>query len=136
MNHPEILLLPVLMIADYYLTILGAVFRERGYGKHFKIETYELNPDYRSEVDSKSLLNLKFIGQVLFNFGILLASSVFLTGKYEFAYQIVLGFYLTLFGYINGLHTSNLLTFLFVAKNPGTFEGAIDIPHGFNLRRS
>ncbi len=136
MNHPEVLLLPLLMIADYYLTILGAVLHKKQYGKHFVIETYELNPEYREEIDSVSLVNLRFVGQVLLNFLILFSVAILSTDTYQFIYQIALGFYLTLFGYINGLHVSNILTFLFVKNNPNTFEGSLKIPHKFNLRRS
>ncbi|MEZ5346125.1 MAG: hypothetical protein R2681_11285 [Pyrinomonadaceae bacterium] len=136
MDHPEILLLPVLMIADYYLTILGAVLHKKQYGQHFVIETYEMNPDYRNEIDSESLFNFRFVFNVLFNFAILFLVAYLFTEKLEFIYQIVLGFYLTLFGYIIGLHVSNLLTFRFSKNNPETFEGSVRIPHKFNLRRS
>lgn len=44
MKHPEVLILPVLMIADYYLTILGSILYSQGYGKHIRFEHYELNP--------------------------------------------------------------------------------------------
>ncbi len=136
MNHPEVLLLPVLMIADYYLTILGAVLREKEYGKHFIIETYEMNPTYRSVIDKKSLFNLKFVAQVLLNFAILLMCSIFLVSEFEFIYWIVLGFYLTLYSYIIGLHISNILIFRWVADNPDAIEGDVKLSHGYNLRQS
>ncbi len=36
MKQPEILLLPVLMLADYFLTLAGAALRERRYAEYFK----------------------------------------------------------------------------------------------------
>ena len=136
MNHPEILLLPILMIADYYLTILGAVLREKAYGKHFVIETYEMNPHYRKDIDSKRLINFRFVGQVLLNTAILFLCSYFLTETREFIYWIVLGFYLTLFGYINGLHLSNILSFLYVKNHPSIFDGRVKIAHKYSLNSS
>ncbi len=136
MNHPEVLLLPVLMIADYYLTILGAVLREKEFGKHFIIDAYEMNPTYRNGIDQKRLLNLQFIAQVLLNFLILLACSIFLNGDLEFIFWIVLGFYLTLYGYVIGLHVSNILIFRWVERNPNAFDGVITLSHDFNLRMS
>lgn len=136
MDHPEIILLPILMIADYYLTILGAVLHKKRYGQHFMIETYEMNPYYREQIDSNSLLNFRFAFNIVLNFSIVFLVSLLFTGKHEFVYQILIGFYLTLFGYIVGLHVSNILTFRFSENNPETFEGSVRIPHKFNLRRS
>jgi len=133
MRHPEILLLPILMIADYYLTILGAVLREKKYSEYFPIETYELNPDYRDEIDDKKLVSAKFIGQLALNSGILFAASFFLRNELEFLYWIVLGFYLTLFAYINGIHLSNIGNFLFIRNNPDEMKGEIEINHRYNL---
>jgi hypothetical protein len=36
MRHPEVLLAPLLMVFDYYLTLLGAYLPERAYRRHFK----------------------------------------------------------------------------------------------------
>ena len=136
MIRPEILLLPVLMIADYYLTILGAVLREKKYGKHFKAETYELNPHYRKDIDSRSLFSFRIIAQVLINSAVLFLCSILFTGGYEFIYWIVLGFYLTLFGYINGLHVSNILSFLYVNRHSHVLDGTVRISHRYSLNSS
>ncbi|NNF00411.1 MAG: hypothetical protein HKN25_15440 [Pyrinomonadaceae bacterium] len=134
--RPEILLLPILMIADYYLTILGAILREKKYGEYFPIETYEMNPTYQDDIDSKRLFNPRFIGQLILNFGLLFLASLFLTDALEFLYWIILGFYLTLFAYINGLHMSNILSFLFVKSNPNVMKSEIRISHRYNLYSS
>ncbi len=136
MVHPEILLLPVLMVADYYLTILGASLREKIYGKHLLIETYEMNPHYRGVIDAKSKFNLRFAGQVFINTLALFLVSLVATSEYEFVYQILLGFYLTLFAYINGLHISNLLTFMYVNKQPEVLDGSVRLAHSYLLRNS
>ena len=44
MNHPELIAVPVLMLADYALTILGAKSSAVIYRNHFTTPTYELNP--------------------------------------------------------------------------------------------
>ncbi len=44
MNHPELIAVPVLMLADYALTILGAKTSAVVYRNHFTMPSYELNP--------------------------------------------------------------------------------------------
>lgn len=134
--RPEIILLPILMIADYYLTILGAVLREKKYGDYFPIETYELNPTYQDDINSKKLFNPRFLGQLLLNFGILFLVSVLFRNDLAFVYWIILGFYITLFAYINGLHFSNIFSFMYIKNNPDEMEGEIKISHRYNLRSS
>ena len=47
MHHPELLLLPILMFADYFLTVLGAIHAEKKHSQHIRSEHYELNPAWQ-----------------------------------------------------------------------------------------
>ena len=62
MKHPEIFLLPVFMLADYFLTIYSAVLLDRRYRDFFKINQYELNPLWQKAVASKTWFNPKHLG--------------------------------------------------------------------------
>src|SRR5690242_2440703 len=66
MKHPQILLLPLLMFADYFLTVLGAVLRDKGYSNHFKLEHYELNPVWQKSIRQKRWVNPRHILLTLF----------------------------------------------------------------------
>jgi hypothetical protein len=61
MKHPEFLLLPVAMVADYLLTIACARLRVRGHAEHFKTAHYELNPIWQSAVAKKRWFNARHL---------------------------------------------------------------------------
>lgn len=44
MAYPQVLLVPLMLLADYYLTVLGAAQRQKVYAQHFRTQHYELNP--------------------------------------------------------------------------------------------
>ncbi|MBK8921077.1 MAG: hypothetical protein IPM81_06140 [Saprospirales bacterium] len=56
MKHPELLLLPVFMLADYFLTLAGAIQAEKKYSHHFQTEQYELNPAWQPRLGPRHLL--------------------------------------------------------------------------------
>src|SRR5262245_6019846 len=62
MLHPEVLLVPVLMVLDYYLTLYGAHLAEQSYRRHFKTEHYELNPIWQRAVARRRWINLWHLG--------------------------------------------------------------------------
>ncbi|MFV0387243.1 MAG: hypothetical protein ACK5NT_00675 [Pyrinomonadaceae bacterium] len=128
---PEILLLPIFMIADYYLTIWGAFLRESSIANHIKIDSYELNPYLKKEIDNKNLFSFKFFLQVLFHSSILLLAGLFF-GETIF-YQVLLGAYLGLYSYILGLHTSGILKMRFIATHPKAMSGTIRTARAFNI---
>ena len=53
MRYPQILILPVLMLADYFLTVAGAILKDRGYSKHFRSRHYELNPVWQKQIAAR-----------------------------------------------------------------------------------
>ena len=57
MKHPEVLLLPAMMIADYYLTIWASILRSRKYGHQVNVPHYEMNPFLRKDIEQRRWLN-------------------------------------------------------------------------------
>jgi len=41
MRHPEVFLIPLLLLLDYVLTVGGSKMAARKYSQHFKFEHYE-----------------------------------------------------------------------------------------------
>jgi len=114
MNYPEIFLLPVLMFADYFLTVAGNIQRDKKYSEHFKVEHYELNPIWQKSIAEKKWFNVRHI---------LLTISVtaILAGLLEFGdlpdglVQVISGAWVVLFSIVIGRHLSNILIFETVA---------------------
>jgi hypothetical protein len=123
MRHPEVFLVTLLMLADYYLTLIGARMAERGYRDHFKSESYELNPVWRGDVARQRLVNPRHL---------LLAAAMTLllwwAGGIDFApwfYPVVLGMALGAFVPIIAQHLGDIYTFDFLRRNPGEIDGVI-----------
>lgn len=132
MKHPEALLLPLLMFADYLLTIAGAIWKDRGYHRHFKLDSYELNPVWQNDVARRRWFNPRHALLVL-------ATSAALIGMFEFlplpewAVQAILGCFLVAFGYVVACHLSNLATFVYTARHPDQLRGEVSIDRAWLL---
>ena len=67
-----LLAVPVLMLLDYLLTILGAKASVRVYRRHFVVPNYELNPLWQESVRKQRWLNPRHLAIVCFATGLLL----------------------------------------------------------------
>ena len=135
MRHPEVLLAPLLMVSDYYLTLIGAYLAEHSYRRHFKTAHYELNPFWQSAMVRRQWINLRHLA------GVVLVGSllVLLTDVLELDDVFVnalLGFVLTRYGLVLGRHLSNVLTFVHPARSPADVTGEIHLSHNFVLSLS
>jgi hypothetical protein len=135
MNHPQILLVPVLMEADYLLTVAGAILNEKGYQKHFRREHYELNPVWQKSIKQKKFFNFRHFALTVF------VTVVFLICFSDCAdddpnLQSLLGFIFVFFGIIIGRHLSNLMTFWHVLSRPQDISGEVRISQRFSLCQS
>lgn len=135
MKHPELLLVPLFMLADYFLTIAGAVLKERKYGEHFKVEHYELNPVWQKQVAQMKWFNPRhlLITAMVALLLILVAESGFLPGWFV---ECFLGCLLVLFGAVIGRHISNIMTFIYMARKPDGISGQVTMSHGLLLALS
>jgi len=132
MNHPEIFIVPGLLLADYFLTVLGATLKERKYDKFFKSSHYELNPRWQANIANKKWFNMRHLGLTA-----LVAS--FLVYVSEFANlpnEIVHGFISCLvifFGAIVGRHLSNICVFRRLIGKSDDIHGEITMSHALAL---
>lgn len=132
MSRPEFALIPTLMFCDYFLTVAGAVLKERGYDQVFEGEAYELNPVWQIDIAQKQWFNprhtLLTLSITLLLFVIVESdqlSAPFLEG--------FLGCLCILFGIIIGKHLSNLLIFVWIARQVQRGTGSIAIGEELNL---
>jgi len=132
MNHPEILLVPAFMFADYFLTLAGAIQRGRKYEEHFKIEHYEMNPVWQKAVKERRWINPRHIllTAALTVLLVLLAES---TPAPDPLIPGLLGALLVLFGMVIGRHISNLMIFTYMSRNPEGITGQVTMTHGMTL---
>lgn len=132
MKHPQILLLPFLMISDYLLTVLGAVLREKGYSNHFKMGQYELNPIWQESIGRKRWLNPRHILLTLvMTFGLVWILE-FGAVSDSFA-ESLFGCLFVTFGMVIGRHLSNILIFRRLARRPEEISGQVVLAHSLTL---
>lgn len=143
MNHPEMLAVPALMIADYLLTIWGAKLGRVVHAKHFVMATYELNPVWRKSVDALRWLNLRHLAAVVVVTGaLLLLDRLMSAADYEGlsktndAMELLLGILFGVFGCVCGRHLTNILLFRFLNRHPGEVSGEVRLSMLFILKLS
>lgn len=132
MRHPEVLLLPVLMFTDYFLTLLGAVQKRYQYDEHFRTEHYELNPSMRKDVAQRKWFNPKHIVLTLLATALL----TFVTEQDvvpEPLAQGLLGCFLLFFAAVIGKHLTNLFTFRCLRRRPNEISGQVTLTHTLGL---
>jgi len=131
MKNIELVLLPILMLADYYLTILGSVYRKKKHGEYYVIETYELNPLWKKDIDKLQLLNYKHI-LIVVVFTIYL---YFLSSSDDVKlYQFIIGSLFAMNGFIVGRHLNNIFLFRFIYRNSDEVSGKIYTSHLLGLK--
>ena len=135
MDYPAILLIPVLMLADYYLTLVGYVLYEKKYAEHFNIDHYELNPVWQNVITKKKWFSPRhLIGTILFT--ILLVYALEFDDKPEILVEFLLGFFLVGSGILIGNHFNNILMLWHVIRKPEVVSEQISLDHGYSLSRS
>jgi hypothetical protein len=135
MRHPEVLLAPLLMVSDYYLTLLGAYLAEHSYRRRFKTAHYELNPLWQSAIVGRQWINLRHLAGVVLVGSILVLLTDVLELDNVFLNPL-LGFVFTCYGLVLGRHLSNILTFVHLARSPNDVTGEIHLSHNFVLSLS
>jgi hypothetical protein len=135
MKHPEFFIIPVLMFADYFLTLAGAVLKDKKYADHFKAEHYEMNPVWQKEVEQKKWFNPRHIMLT-----ILISSLLILLVEYgevdESFTQGMLGCLASIYGMVIGRHLSNLLIFSYINRKPDEIHGEVTMAHTLLLMLS
>lgn len=116
------------MFADYFLTVVGAILKEKKYDLHFKTKYYELNPVWQKHIEQKKWFNPKHILLTLAISSIL----IFLTeiGSLPEPFpQVFLGVILSVFAMLIGRHLSNLMIFVYIGRRPDEISGQVTMSH-------
>ncbi len=132
MKYPEIVILPILMFLDYFLTVIGAIQSEKKYSEHFKIQHYELNPIWQQQIAQKKWFCLRHFSIVVF----ISAALVYLTelgSLPDSGIQGILGCLFVFYGMIVGRHLSNIMIFRYFVNNPDDISGHITMAHSMSL---
>ena len=136
MTHPEILLVPALMLSDYYLTVAGARLRDAGHAKHFRTAHYELNPLWQRAIARKRWINPVHLVAVAVVTLLFYGIANLATDPLDPLPGFMLGFVVGLQGMINGRHLGNLATFGYLKRRQDAIEGAVIMGQEFVLRLS
>jgi hypothetical protein len=135
MNHPELLLIPIMMLLDYFLTVWGAVLSEQKYRQHFKIEHYELNPIWQKTIARKQWLNPKHLTSVT----VIAVLCLWWSSAWTFrdnTMEGMFGFITILLASIIGLHVSNIFIFHYLLRHPECVSGEVRMSHLLMLHMS
>ncbi|HNT55830.1 MAG TPA: hypothetical protein PKG95_14025, partial [Anaerolineaceae bacterium] len=135
MKHPEIFLLPALMLADYFLTVYSAILLERKYQDFFKVDQHELNPAFQNAIANKKWFNTKH-----------LSTTVLFTASFVFLFEIdllpdvlvegIMGALLIIYAIVVRRHLINILLARWIIRNPTDVSGAVTMSHRYSLNSS
>ena len=124
MRHPLVLIIPPLMLLDYFLTVLGARLREGRYAEHFKFPDYETNLMFREVIRKKKWVSLKHLCFVALAMGACIYWAHAWQGDDPIS-EAIFGGVLILFAMIDGFHISNILTFHWLLRRPDQVTGEV-----------
>jgi hypothetical protein len=135
MKHPEIIAVPLLMLLDYALTILGASAARGVYRCHFRSPHYEINPLWQPSVRRLRWVNPRHLLLAALITGLLLYADF--TDLYAGpVFDAILGALLGSYGCVYGRHLTNLLLFRYLNRHPGEISGEVNLSHRLVLRMS
>jgi hypothetical protein len=135
MRHPLAIAIPVLLLADYYLTLLGARLRKRAAAAGIEMEEYELNPLWQEDVNRGRAVSPRHLVVVLA--GATLAVLIGVTHDLPaWRAECYLGLLLLPLSTIIGKHLSNLLTLGHAVRRPGEVTGDGRLSYRMALRTS
>jgi hypothetical protein len=117
----------VLYLSDYYLTILGARYHKAGACEHITYGgSYELSPEFQSDVDSLRLFSPKLIRDVFVSSAVIIILWLISREKPEFIHflKFFIGGYILQEVAILVRHVKNIALFHF-AKNHRGISGQL-----------
>ena len=132
MKHPELILVPIFMLADWFLTIAGAIQRDKKHRDHFKVQHYELNPIWQERVAQRKWVSPKhlLLTVALSAALICLAES---SGPGDAFIEGVAGWILVFYAMLLGRHICNLMVFGYLIRRPEEISGQVTMAHALAL---
>ncbi len=127
-----VLIIPLFMLADYYLTLLGET-QSKEYREHYVLKEYEVNPLWQEDVKKRKWFNPKQLALVVVFTAIMYFFIQYLYYEDYMVMQLLMGMFTAPYTIILGRHLSNLLLFRYVRKNPAMMEGKVTIPYQYML---
>jgi len=131
-RHPELLLIPLLMLSDFVLTVAGARLRRAGHERHFKLQHYELNPLWQRAITTMRWFNPRHLALTLLITVALLVLWEWLDPDdpmLPFFFGVILGVQ----GTMNGRHLGNLALFAYIKRHPAEIDGMVAMSHALAL---
>jgi len=128
MRHPEVFLVPFVMLLDYLLTVAGSRLAARKYSQHFKFEHYELNPVWQKTITQGRWFSPKHMGIVV----VTSLCCLVWGDAWKEPSQIsegALGFFVILYSSVVASHLGNILTFWRVLRHPQDLSGEVTVSH-------
>jgi hypothetical protein len=120
------------MLTDYFLTVFGAVQKEKKHSQHFKAQHYELNPVWQKAISRKKWINPRHL---LLTVLITIVLSVALERSEfpDFFAEGILGCLFVFFAAVIGRHVSNILIFRRLAQGLSEISGQVTMTHSLSL---
>ena len=128
MRYPEIILMPIMALVDYFLTVISAIQIEKGYSQHFKTKHYELNPIWQKDIAKKKWFNPRHIFRTIALSLVMMCGLEFLDMPDDFN-QAVLGGILITYAMVIGKHLSNLFIFRHFFRHRDEISGQVIMSH-------
>jgi hypothetical protein len=125
MKHPEVFLVPAMMLADYYLTLWGATLSDGGYRDHFKSASYELNPIWRGDIGKLRRFNPRHLLLTAIATGLLIWAGESDVLFSDWFFPVMFGMVLGAFVPILAQHLGNVFLFDFMRRHPNEVEGVV-----------
>jgi hypothetical protein len=128
MKHPIVLIIPALMLCEYYLAIIRYILRERNYGNHVKIGPYKLNPAVQSRVNRRrKWFNIRHL---ILTALVTLFAIFFSEDFVDIPAGVKIGIFggvVVFFSAVIGMYLSDILIFRYSIKHPDEISGEIQV---------
>jgi hypothetical protein len=131
MNSPVILAIPVLMLLDYQLMIMGAKASLGVYRQHYTTPHLQLNPFWQKRDQQLRRFNPRHFVIVC-----IVTALLVLLDRWQNDSDLLVGMLLGAGGSICGRHLSNFLLFHHLNSHPAEIEGHVHLAHQLALKMS
>jgi len=135
MKHPEILLLPFLILSDYLLTLIAVRLKDKKYAQHFKCEALGMHQAYEQVIEQRKWFTSRiFLGKILISVSAIILSE-YLPPHQTFV-DVFFGAMFVNYALSVGLQLFNIMVYRYVNRRPDEISGQVSIGHAYLLHVS